>query len=76
MIRQPTLCELAALDVLTRQLDAIRDRFQDERLSQRRDVAEREAHRLGRDPFVLGSGDAARAPAVARMARMARTQAG
>lgn len=55
MVRDPTLCELAALDVLTRQLDAIKRQFRDERLARRRDADPRDAARLGRDPFRVAS---------------------
>ena len=54
MVRQPTLCELAALDVLTRQLAAIQRQFNTERLARCRDVDQRDAMMLGRHPFVLG----------------------
>lgn len=57
MPRAVTLREHVALAALTRQLDEIKEQFDAERLSQRRDAAEREAQRLGRDPFVLDGDD-------------------
>ena len=55
MIRPPTLYELAALDVLTRQFDAIRQQFQDERLSRYCDAVKRGAQVLVCNPFLAGA---------------------
>lgn len=46
MVRRPSLPELLALAEFTRQLDAIRERFQAERLDQRREAGVRQARRL------------------------------
>lgn len=51
MVRDPTFCELAALDALTRQLDAIKRQFHDERLARRRDTEQCDAAMFGRSPF-------------------------
>ena len=62
MARAVTLREHVALAALTRQLDEIKEQFDAERLSQRRDAAEREAQRFGRDPFVISSDGVPGAP--------------
>lgn len=69
MARAVTLREHVALAALTRQLDEIKEQFDAERLSQRRDAAEREAQRLGRDPFVISSDGVPGAPTLPRLRR-------
>ncbi len=69
MARAVTLREHAALAALTRQLDEIKAQFDAERLSQRRDAAERGAQRLGRDPIVLGPDDVQGAAPLPRVRR-------
>ena len=69
MARAVTLREHVALAALTRQLDEIKEQFDAERLSQRRDAAEREAQRLGREPFVISSYGVPGAPPLPRLRR-------
>jgi len=72
MARSATYRELAALAPLMRQLEAIKEQFQAERLRQQRDAAELEAQRIGRDPFVLDTGYAAGHSAVPLVRRRFR----
>ena len=69
MARAVSLGEHAALAALTRELEAIKAQFEAERLSQRRDAAEREALRLGRDSIVLGPDDVRGAVPLPRVRR-------
>ncbi len=69
MARAVTLREHLALAALTREFDAIKAQFDGERLTERRDTAEREAHRLGRDPIVLGPDDVQDAAPLLRVRR-------